>query len=325
MFIPESYELAYFLMVVTMICWGSWANTFKLAKGVRFELFYWDYALGIFVMALLIAFTLGSWNGGPEAFLQNLVSATGPRIGMAMLAGAIFNLANILLVGAIAIAGMAIAFPISIGTALVLGTLSTYAVQRSGNASLLFAGVGLAVVAVIADALAYRELAGGEVRVTRKGVWISVIAGLLMGSWSPLTAASMAEGTGQLTPYSSIVFFTFAALVSTLFFNIYFMMKPLDGEPVSFEGYLGGAPSWHALGILGGFVWSLGTACNLIAGRTAGFAVSYAMGQSAPMVAALWGVFVWGEFKGASSKARSYLVLMFVFYAGAIALLARAS
>ena len=179
------------------------------------------------------------------------------------------------------------------------------------------------------EILAYEVLgrgtqSGGKVQVTKKGLWISIVSGILMGSWSPLTAASMADGTGQLTPYTSIVVFTFATLVSTFFFNVYFMQKPLSGEPVSFEGYLQGKPSWHVLGLTGGFIWSIGTAANLIAGREAGFAVAYAMGQSAPMVAALWGVFVWNEFEGASSKAKMYLAAMFVFYAGAIAVIANA-
>jgi glucose uptake protein len=324
MFVPETHGLALLLMLLCMTCWGSWANCFKLAGDVRFELFYWDYALGIFVMAVLLALTLGSWYGGEEAFFANLARATGPRIGLAMAGGAIFNLANILLVGAIAIAGMSIAFPVSIGTALVLGTILTFVVDRTGNPALLFGGVALAIVAVVADALAYRELARGGVKVTRRGLTISIVAGLLMGSWSPLTAASMSAGPGQLTPYSSTVFFTLAALVSTFFFNVYFMQKPLMGEPVSLEGYSKGSPGWHVWGLVGGFVWSIGTASNLLAGRTAGFAVSYAMGQAAPMVAALWGVLAWKEFQGASSKAKMFLALTFLFYAGAIATIARA-
>ena len=324
MFVPETYGFALLLMILCMVCWGSWANTFKLAGKVRFELFYWDYAVGVFVMAVILALTLGSWHGGEDAFFNNLTQATGSRIALAMAAGTIFNLANILLVGAITIAGMAIAFPVAIGAALVIGTVLTYIVDRTGNPSILFAGVGLAIVAILADSLAYKELSGGKVQVTKRGLWISIISGILMGSWSPLTAASMADGVGQLTPFTSTVVFAFATLVSTVFFNIYFMQKPLIGEPVSFEGYLQGKPSWHALGIAGGFIWTIGTAANLIAGREAGFAVSYAMGQSAPMVAAAWGVFVWKEFEGASSKAMTYLALMFVFYASAIAVIANA-
>ncbi|HEX9638009.1 MAG TPA: multidrug DMT transporter permease [Acidobacteriota bacterium] len=324
MFIPETYGLALLMMIVCMICWGSWANTYKLTQNVRFELFYWDYAIGIFVMALLLAFTLGSWRGGEEAFLPNLTQATGPRLALAMAGGTVFNLANILLVAAISIAGLAVAFPVAIGTALVLGTILTYLVQRSGNATMLFAGVALALVAIVADALAYKELGGGKLKVTKKGLWICIVSGLLMGSWSPFTAASMAEGAGQLTPYTSTVFFTLAALISTFIFNIYFMEKPLIGAPVALSGYVEGRPSWHVLGLVGGFIWSIGTAFNLVAGRSAGFAISYAIGQSAPMVAALWGLLVWKEFAGANAKARVYLGLMFLFYAGAIALIANA-
>lgn len=327
MFVPESYGLALFLMILCMVCWGSWANTFKLAGEVRFELFYWDYAAGVFLGAFLLAITLGSWHGGEQAFFRNLAEATGPRIGLALAAGTIFNLANILLVGAIAIAGMSVAFPVAIGAALVIGTVLTYSVDRNGDPRLLFTGVALAVVAVIADSFAYKELSGGKVAVTRKGLGISIVSGVLMGSWSPLTAASMGEGNlpgPPLTPYTSTVVFTFATLVSTLFFNIYFMQRPLSGKPVSLAGYLEGKPVWHVLGVFGGMVWSLGTASNLIAGREAGFAVSYAMGQSAPMVAALWGVLVWKEFEGSSGKAKFYLGLMFLFYASAIAVIANA-
>jgi glucose uptake protein len=324
MFIPESAGLALLLMILCAACWGSWANTFKLTKGVRFELFYWDYAIGIFVMAVILALTLGSTPGGPDAFLNNLKQAGSSRILLAMLGGVVFNIANILLVAAIAMAGLAVAFPVSIGTALVLGTILTYLVQRSGNPLLLFLGVAMALIAIVADALAYKELGGGKLQLEKKSLVVCIVSGLLMGSWSPFTAASMAEGAGQLTPYTSTVFFTLGALLSTIPFNLYFMKKPLVGEPVTFAGYFEGGMSWHVLGLLGGFIWSTGTAFNLIAGRAVGFAAAYAIGQSAPMVAALWGIFVWKEFEGAPGKAKSYLALMFLFYIGAIAVIANA-
>lgn len=324
MFIPESAGLALLLMILCACCWGSWANTYKLTRGVRFELFYWDYALGIFVMAVILAFTLGSSREGPDAFLANLEAAGGRRILLAMLGGAVFNIANLLLVAAIAMAGLAVAFPVSIGTALVLGTILTYLVQRSGNPLLLFLGVAMALAAIIADALAYKELGGGKLQVEKKSLIVCIFSGLLMGVWSPFTAASMAEGAGQLTPYTSNVFFTLGAFASTFLFNTYFMKKPLVGEPVSFQGYFEGGVSWHLLGLVGGFIWSLGTAFNLIAGRAVGFAAAYAIGQSAPMVAALWGIFVWKEFAGAGPRAKRYLALMFLFYIGAIGVIANA-
>jgi glucose uptake protein len=324
MFIPASAGLALLLMILCACCWGSWANTYKLTRGVRFELFYWDYAIGIFVMAVILAFTLGSSQGGPDAFLANLEAAGGRRILLAMLGGAVFNIANILLVAAIAMAGLAVAFPVSIGTALVLGTILTYLVQRSGNPLLLFLGVAMALAAIVADALAYKEVGSGKLLVEKKSLVVCIVSGLLMGSWSPFTAASMADGAGQLTPYTSIVFFTLGAFASTFLFNTYFMKKPLVGEPVTFRGYFEGGVSWHLLGLVGGFIWSLGTAFNLIAGRAVGFAAAYAIGQSSPMVAALWGIFVWKEFAAASPKAKRYLALMFLFYIGAIGVIANA-
>ena len=323
MFIPETFGLALLLMIINMTCWGSWANTYKLTKGVRFELFYWDYAVGIFLMALALAFTLGS-TGGDQAFVSNLNQAGGRQIGLAMLGGVVFNLANILLVAAIAIAGLAVAFPVAIGTALVVGTILTYIVEPKGQTLFIVGGVALAAAAILADARAYKELAGGEVKVTRRGLWICIVSGLLMGSWSPFTAAAMAAGPGQLTPYTSTVFFTLAALLSTIPFNLYFMRKPLVGQPISMAGYFQGGANWHILGLVGGFIWSVGTAFNLIAGRVVGFAIAYAIGQSAPMIAALWGIFVWKEFAGASSKAKMYLALMFIFYVAAIAVLVSA-
>lgn len=325
MFVPESYGLALLMMIVCAACWGSWANTYKLTKNVRFELFYWDYAVGIFVMALILAFTLGSASGGDDAFLSNLERASGDRILQAMIGGTVFNLANILLVAAIAMAGLAVAFPVSIGTALVLGTVWAYIEEPKGNAALIALGVGLAVAAIVADALAYKELEGGRVTLTKKGLWVCVVSGLLMGSWVRFTTVAMAPGDGQLTPYTSTVFFTLAALLSTIPFNLYFMRKPLIGEPVSMTGYFQGGLNWHVLGILGGFVWSIGTGFNLIAGSRVGFAIAYAIGQSAPMVAALWGVLVWKEFEGASARAKRFLGLMFLSYAAAIACLAFAS
>ena len=186
-------------------------------------------------------------------------------------------------------AGLAVAFPVAIGTALVLGTVLTYWVQRAGDPTMLTIGVLLALVAIVADSLAYRELAAGELQISGRSIRVCLVAGVLMGIWSPFTAASMAPGPGQLTPYTSTVFFTLAALLSTIPFNLYFMHKPLIGEPIALCGYFEGGWKWHWLGIIGGFVWCLGTAFNLIAGRATGFAAAYAIGQSAPMVAAFWG------------------------------------
>jgi glucose uptake protein len=311
-------------MITSAICWGSWANTYKGVKNYRFELFYWDYAIGIFVVSLILALTMGSTGNDTNSFLNNVRSADTTNIVSTMVGGAIFNLANLLLVAAIDMAGLAIAFPVSIGIALVVGVISSYALQPKGNAILLAAGVVCAFVAVILDGKAYGSLAIAGRSVSKKSIIVCVVSGVLMGLWAPFVARAMTNGN-TLGPYSIAVFLTLGALLSCSIWNVYFMRKPLVGEPVSFSGYFSGPVSGHVLGLLGGFIWGIGMVFNLVAASFTGVAISYAIGQSAPMVAALWGVLAWKEFAGAPGKAKVYLVLMFVFYCLGILLVARAN
>src|SRR5450755_2130533 len=325
MYTPHTLEIALLMMITSAICWGSWANTFKGVKNYRFELFYWDYALGIFLVSIILAFTMGSTSASdPASFLNNVHSADGSNIIYMLIAGAIFNLANLLLVAGIDMAGLAVAFPVSIGIALVVGVVSSYALQPRGNLSLLAGGVACAVVAVILDGKAYGSLSIAGRSVSKKSIIVCIVSGVLMGLWAPFATRAMTHGN-PLGPYSVAVFLTLGALLSCLIWNVYFMRKPLVGGPVSFSGYFSGPASGHALGLLGGFIWGIGMVFNLVAGNLTGVARSYAIGQSAPMVAALWGIFVWKEFAGAPGKAKIYLTLMFVFYAFGILLVARAN
>jgi glucose uptake protein len=316
-----SPTLAWTLMILSMICWGSWANTFKLTHGVRFELFYWDYALGLAATAVLLDAALQPPSGA--GFPANLLAAHASALLWASASGVVFNLANLLLVAAIAVAGLAVAFPVAIGAALIVGTALTYFVDRTGLPLYIGLGVALAAVAVFSCALAYRAQSR-ELQVTRRGVVLCLVSGLLMASWAPLAAASMSKLPGHLTPLDSFAVFSLAALASTVPFNLYFMRHPLMDVPVSLNAYRAGGLRWHLLGLLGGAVWSIGTASNLVAGKAVGFAVSYAIGQSAPLVASLWGIFVWKEFAGAGTAARRALAAMFLFYLAAIGVLSRA-
>jgi glucose uptake protein len=324
MFTPSSLTIALLMMITSAVCWGSWANTFKGVKNYRFELFYWDYAVGIFLISLVLALTMGSTGHDSSSFLNNVHSADTSNIVSTLIGGAIFNLANLLLVAAIDMAGLAVAFPVSIGIALVVGVISSYALQPRGNAGLLAAGVVCAVIAVVLDGKAYGSLASAGRVVSKKSIITCIVSGVLMGLWAPFVAHAMTTGN-TLGPYSIAVFLTLGALLSCSIWNVYFMKKPLVGEPVNFSGYFRGPASGHVLGILGGVIWGTGMVFNLVAASFTGVAISYAIGQSAPMVAALWGVLAWKEFKGAGSKAYVYLLLMFVFYALAIALVARAN
>lgn len=330
MFTPNSLGIALFMMITSAICWGSWANTYKGVKNYRFELFYWDYAIGIFLVSLILGHTMGSTGGHGLGLRENIHAAAGSDMLFAMLGGAIFNLANLLLVAAIDMAGLAIAFPVSIGIALVVGVISSYVQQPKGNATLLAGGVVCALVAVVLDGKAYGSLASTGRSVSRKSIVVCVVSGVLMGLWAPFMTRTMPHEVngamvGTLGPYAAAVFLTLGALLSCFIWNIYFMKHPLVGEPVGFGGFFRAPASAHALGLLGGFIWGTGMVFNLVAASFTGVAISYAIGQSAPMVAALWGVFAWKEFAGAPAKAKLYLFLMFVFYCVGILLVAKAN
>src|ERR1700751_2856378 len=323
MFTPQSFGLALAMMLTASICWGSWANTYKGVKGNRFELFYWDYAIGIFLAALIYALTLGSVGNNADSFLNNFHSADAANIYRVLFAGLIFNLANLLLVAGIDMVGLATAFPVAIGIALVAGTILSYILQPKGNVKMIGAGLLCGVLAVILDGKAYGQLSTNKT-VSRRGLITCVVSGILMSTWAPFSTHAMTHGN-TLGPYSVSVFLCLGALLSCFIWNLYFMKHPLVGEPVAFSGFFRGPASGHLLGLLGGFIWGTGTVFNMVAAALTGVAISYSIGQSAPMVAALWGVLAWKEFAGAGSRSKLYLVLMFVFYGLAILLIAKAN
>src|ERR1700723_293968 len=254
MFPPNSLGIALFMMITSAICWGSWANTYKGVKNYRFELFYWDYAVGIFLVSLILALTMGSTGHDANRFLNNVHSADTTNIVSTMVGGAIFNLANLLLVAAIDMAGLAIAFPVAIGIALVVGVVLSYILQPRGNGALLAAGVICAVIAVIMDGKAYGSLATAGRSTSKKSIIVCIVSGVLMGLWAPFVAHSMTQGN-TLGPYSIAVFLTLGALLSCFVWNIYFMKHPLVGQPVNFAEFFRGPATGHVLGLLGGCIW----------------------------------------------------------------------
>lgn len=303
-------------MIISMLCWGSWANTMKLTLGYAFQLFYWDYVIGIVLASLVWGATLGNWGGGGSSFFSNISQADSRHMLFAVAGGAVFNLANLLLVAAIDMAGMAVAFPVGIGLALVVGVLLNYAIAPKGHPLLLFGGVLLVVLAIILDAMAYRRRETDRRLVSARGIWISVACGVLMGVFYPLVTKAV-TGKHSLGPYSVAVFFAMGVVACALPVNFFFMKKPLTGgAAVDFSQYFQARPSWHFWGILGGLIWCTGTVFNFVASSTqiVGPAVSYAIGQGATMVSALWGVFIWKEFAGAPSASRNLLPAMFLFF-----------
>jgi glucose uptake protein len=326
MVLVQSYSIAVVMCVITMLCWGSWANTQKLAtKEWRFQLFYWDYAIGVLLLALLLAFTLGSTGENGRGFLADLRQADAQWLRSAFLGGVIFNLSNILLVAAIDIAGMAVAFPVGVGLALVLGVITTYLAKPEGNVMMQGLGVAAVAVAIVLDALAYKRLAAQSKSTPVLGMVLSVVAGVLMGFFYSFVAKSMgmmqsAGGVmtlepGKLSPYTAIVLFSVGLLVSNFLWNTLVMIKPFSGSPVPFGDYFTkGSIKLHWVGILGGIIWNLGMSFSIIASNAAGPSLSYGLGQGATMVGALWGVFIWKEFKGAPPGTNKLLAAMFLFY-----------
>ena len=326
MFIVSNYVLAVIFCVITMVCWGSWANTQKMAsKTWSFPLFYWDYTIGVVLLSFIFGITLGSSGESGQPFFPNLIEASSTAIFYALLGGIVFNIANLLLVAAIDIAGMAIAFPIGIGIALVLGVIVNYMATPLGDPVLLFLGVGLVAIAIIVDAIAYKRISSGST--TKKGIIISLAAGILMGFFYRFVASSMSEDfasptIGLLTPYSAVFVFSIGIFLSNFVFNTFFMYKPITGEKVSYSDYFkNGSPKLHLIGILGGVIWSIGMILNMIAAGEAGFAISYGLGQGATMVAAIWGVFIWKEFKDAPKGTNRLIALMFLLFIAGIALI----
>lgn len=329
MFIVDSYALAVVFCFVTMLCWGSWGNTQKLAsKSWRYELFYWDYVIGMVLFAAALGLTMGSCGQLGRPFAEDLAQASWANIGSVVIGGVIFNASNILLSASVSLAGLAVAFPLGVGIALVLGVLINYLGAPKGDPVILFTGVALIVAAIICNGVASGRVSDGAKSAgNRKGVMLAVIAGVLMSFFYRFVAAAMDidnfenPTAGMLTPYSAIFVFSIGVLLSNFVFNTLVMRRPFVGQPVGYGDYFAGKVSTHLVGMLGGAIWCLGTAFSYIAAGKAGAAISYALGQGAPMIAAVWGVFIWKEFKGADRSVNTLLALMFGLFVAGLSLI----
>jgi glucose uptake protein len=341
MILPHTYGVALFLMIASMLCWGSWANTYKLAGKWRFELYYFDYALGLMLAAIIYALTTGNLGYDGFSFMDDLLNAGKRQWLFGFTGGVVFNFANMLLTAAIAVAGMSVAFPVGIGLALVVGVILNYIVSPTGNPAFLFGGVVLVVGAILVDAMAYRYLGfirheemarAGKVptrrRSSMKGIVLALVSGFLMGTFYPLVAKAQAGEIG-LGPYAVGVVFAAGVFCSTFVFNLFFMNLPVEGEPVEVLDYFKGRPSKHLLGLAGGAIWFTGAIASFVAASPksdihVGPAISYAMGQGATLISALWGLIIWKEFRGADTRIKSLLALMLILFAAGLTLVSLA-
>jgi len=320
MILVQNYTLAVFMCILAMICWGSWQNTQNLAgKSWRFELFYWDFILGILLFSLFMAFTFGSMGTSGRDFISDLKQASAGNLLSAALGGAIWNLGTLLLVAAISIAGMSVAFPIGGGIGWILGIFINYAGNPEGNPWFLFGGSLVIVLAILFSVIAYRRLAYTQKKAPFKGIILSIAAGLLIAFFYRFVASAMdtefvPATAGKITSYTAVVFFSLGALLCTMLFNPYFMMKPVQGSPVRMSDYLKGTGKMHFYGLLGGAIWCLGNSVSFMAVGSASPAISYGLSNSAPVVAALWGILVWKEFRDAPGGTNRLLWLMFACY-----------
>lgn len=362
MMLPATYATALLLAILTMLCWGSWANTLKLAGKWRFELYYFDYTLGLMIAVTVAAFTFGSWDseGALAAdiaafnFLDNMMVASKTQMAYAMVGGAVFNLANLLLVAAIAVAGLSVAFPVGIGLALIVGVVLNTIIKPAGSPLFLFSGVVLVLLAIIASAMAHSLHMANKIKVAPvepvegrpavrrpgvrlgaargpsalKGILLSLSAGLLMGLFYPLVEMSK-RGEIGLGPYAAAFMFGLGVLVTTPVYNLFFMNLPVEGEAVAIRDYLRGTLKQHLLGVAGGMIWAVGAVSNFVAASApasvnVGPGVSYALGQGATLVSTLWGLLVWKEFAGATPAVRKRVALMLILFIGGLALVSLA-
>ena len=320
MVLVQNYALAVFLCFVAMVCWGSWQNTQNLiGKEWRFELFYWDYTIGIVLFALIMAFTFGSFGEQGRSFLPDLAQADTKNLLSSAIGGFIWNIGTLLLVASISIAGMSVAFPIGGGIGWTLGIFINYIGKPEGNPTLLFGGTAVIILAILLSMQSYRKLASHQKKPSFKGITLAFFAGLCIAFFYRFVASSMATDfgpadAGKISSYTAVVFFSLGALLSTIIFNPIFMANPVQGKPVKMSEWLKGGPKAHLLGMLGGAIWCLGNSVSFMSVGAASPAISYGLSNAAPVVAALWGIFLWKEFRDAPKGTNMLLTMMFAFY-----------
>jgi glucose uptake protein len=337
MVLPHTFLNALLLMMLTMFCWGSWWNSYKLAGKWRFELLYWDFILGVMVAAAIAAFTFGSLGYDGFLFSDDLMRAGRRNMAMGMGAGAIFNLGNMLLLAAVSVSGMSVALPVGLGTALIVAAIWSQASHPQGNPTMLLTGLGLVLAAVVVNTYAYRRVAlvkarqaikmgKGRVNIPTVG-WkptvLAVVGGLLAGSFYPLVETSQAGDAG-LGPYAIAFMFAAGIFFSTFIYNLFFMNLAVQGRPVEMLEYLKGTLKQHALGLAGGVLWAVGAIASFVVASAPEAhlepALTYGLGQGAAVVGALWGLLAWKEFRDSDAPAKILMGTMAILFAAGVAL-----
>jgi glucose uptake protein len=344
MILPATTLASLLLLILTFICWGSWANTQKLVFKWRFELFYYDFTLGLAICVAIAAFTLGSMNSQDLTVSDNMMIAGYRKMAYAVFAGLIVNLGYIFLSAAVSLSGMAVAFPLTFGIALIVSSITDFiGAPQTANSLLLFGGLVLVLVAVLMDCIAYRShldaLAAASKKgpildprtklpartpIAARGIVFSILSGIALGFFFPVVDSSR-TGDNGVGPYGLALLIGAGMFFSTLLYVPFFLNFPVLGEPKQVRDYFKGEKKQHLLGIFGGFVWAVGLIAALVEfaappAAQIGPALSTGMVQGAPVLAGLWGVLAWGEFKNSTQTVKMLLLMMFVLFIAGLAL-----
>jgi len=342
MILPHTGSSVVLLMILCMFCWGSWPVLYKLAQKYRFELFYFDFGFGLGLLALVAAFTIGSLGFDGFNFSDDLLNARKQMWLLAVLAAMIFNFGNMLMLAAVSVAGMAVAFPVTFGVAMILGFWIDYLGRPTVNSALLLPGTLLILLSVLVASVAYLRLRvsqheilarAGKTRSTRrpnslKGIVLAVVGGLVMGSFSPLLLRAQDPDAG-VGPYSLLFLFAVGVVVSTFVFNLFFMNLPVEGDPLEIMEYFKAPIKNHILGILGGAIWGIGALAAFVVGTPKGdthpVGLVAMLGHAAPIVAGIWGLLIWREFKAGDGRVKAFGALMLLLFAGGLAMFSYAA
>jgi glucose uptake protein len=330
MFIIDKPALAIGLCLLTMLCWGSWTNAQKFViKTAPLYVFYRDYVYGILLVSLVLAFTLGSFGEQGRSVMSDIQQADLNKIGLAVLAGVVFNVGNMLLTVGINLAGISIAMPVGTGLSLAIGLVVNYLAEPKGSVPLLAIGGGAVLGAMIFSALAYQAKQDNEDTDEdssgNRGIWIALGGGLAAGFFFWLISMALADDlkqpeAGFLTPYTGFALFAIGLNLSNPLVEYLVRRFALPDKDDQLT-YQNTGLREHLVGFSGGLLWGIGMIALLIGSNQAGDAVSYGLSQGATVVSVLWGLFAWHEFKGASPKANRYLWLMGSAYLAGLVLI----
>jgi glucose uptake protein len=339
MILPQSNSLVLILMIASMLLLGAWASLFKAAGKWRFELFYFDFAFGLLLAAIIFSFTFGDLGYDGFTFMDDLQHAGKHQWVYCFLSGIIFNIGNMLMLASVSVAGLAIAFPMTMGVAVIVASLVGLGGKPPGNALLIVLGCGLVLTSVVMNAVAYRIIGrerheklarAGLAKSTRrpnpvKGIVLAVVGGLLIAAMSGLLIKARDPDVG-LGPYTAAAIFSLGMFLSSLVLNVFLMNLPVEGEPLEFSAYFKGRASQHLFGVVGGVLWYTGTLAALVSTSVPprmqpGPLESFLLAQGAPIIAALLGIIVWKELKGGDIRLKVLGALMIILFVCGLAMI----